>query len=514
MIPFKSPQDDILFSLRHVAEVDSVVGFDIESARDIFSHFSTLAEEIIAPLNAPGDDVGAQLINGRVQMPDGFKQAYAQLASDGWQGLTVPERFDGMGGSKFIAAGVSEIFSGANHALQMVCNLVPGAVITLLRFGSTEQQEEWIPRFAKGDVLSTMCLTEAGAGSDLSGIRTVAVPHNGSWRLTGEKLFISGGDQDLSPSILHFVLARTGSTSEGVRGLSLLLCPAQPAVRVTRLEKKLGLHASPTCQLNFDGAEAELVGKEGGGLEAMFTIMNHARIDVALQGTAHASRAASIASAYTADRHQGRRPDGHPAVLSDHPDVQRMLDKQQILAIGSRALCHISLAELERSNQPVLTEFLTSLCKVTGSEAGIEAADLGIQILGGYGYLEDYGMSQIWRDARITSIYEGTNGIHARGMVTRGLRNNAVVDDFVSLVRSIAVDSASIEAPLSEWQTMVGAIADAPQALAFQYQFLRATQRLMRNAIWNKIDSVAQHHTDSQRLKALAAQVLDGELHT
>jgi len=266
----------------------------------------TLPPGVIAPLNAVGDRQGAQLENGRVRMPDGFAAAYADLAAGGWQGLTLPEAHGGMAASPLIAAGVSEIFSGANHAMQMVCNLVPGAAAVLLRDGTAAQQADWLPKLASGEALSTMCLTEPAAGSDLSAIRCKAVRAESAWQITGEKIFISGGDQDMSDTILHLVLARSGSA--GLGGLSLFLCPKQPAVTITRIEDKMGLHASPTCQMAFDAAKAELIGAEGEGLGVMFTLMNHARIDVALQGVAHAARAALIARRYAMDRVQGRLP--------------------------------------------------------------------------------------------------------------------------------------------------------------------------------------------------------------
>ncbi|MGI9501053.1 MAG: acyl-CoA dehydrogenase family protein [Geminicoccaceae bacterium] len=348
MISFTAPVGDILHAYRFAAQADDLPDWDDDIAKAVLEHFSDLAEGVIAPLDEIGDREGALLENGRVRMPEGFREAYRQLAEGGWQGLTAPERFGGMGAHPLLAAGVSEIFSGANYAFQMVCGLVPGAVTTLLRFGTPEQQETWIPRLTRGEVLSTMCLSEPGAGSDLSRIRTRAEEDDGLWRITGEKIFISGGDQDLSDGILHLVLARTGATDEGVKGLSLFLCPSETAqernaITVLRLEEKLGLHASPTCQMQFDEAEAMLVGALGDGLKAMFTLMNHARIDVALQGVAHASRAAQIAGIYAADRVQGRKADGTFAKLDDHADIIRMLNTQKALALGGRP-CATSLS--------------------------------------------------------------------------------------------------------------------------------------------------------------------------
>ena len=511
MISFTAPTEDILFSLHHVAEANALRDWDLELASDILGHFAGFAEGVIAPLNAVGDRQHARLVNGRVQMPDGFGAAYAQLAQDGWQGLTAPECFGGMGASPLIAAAVSEVFSGANHALQMVCNLVPGAIATLMQYGSDAQQRQWIPKLASGEVLSTMCLTEAQAGSDLSAIRCRAENTPDGWRITGEKVFISGGDQDMSADILHLVLARSGEAGSGMKGLSLYLCPAQPGVSVTRIEEKMGLHASPTCQMRFDGAMSDLIGTEGHGLQAMFTLMNHARIDVALQGVAHASRAADIAATYAAQRVQGRQHDGSPALLHHHADVRRMLDEQRRLALGARAMCHIALVALEKGDRPALCDFLTPLCKVFGSEAGIRSADLGIQILGGYGYLTEYGLDQIWRDARICAIYEGANGIHERSIATRGLRAGGGADEFAALISDLAGGSETILKRLADWQIWRGVMTQAADPLPQAHAFAQETAGLFFAAAWARIDAVSDHHGTPQEIKRLAqAAVMTG----
>ncbi|WP_417262695.1 acyl-CoA dehydrogenase family protein [Celeribacter sp.] len=488
MTPFKAPLDDILFCLRNVAGADRLSDWDAELAEGILGHFAAFAEGVIAPLDEPGDAQGCTLSDGRVTMPDGFKEAYTQLTEGGWQGLTAPEDFGGMGQNALLAAGVSEIFSGANHAMQMVCNLVPGAISTLMKFGSDAQKQYWIPRLAAGETLSTMCLTEPGAGSDLSRIRTKATPSGGSWRIEGEKIFISGGDQDMSGDVLHLVLARTGG--DGVKGLSLFLCPsvvdgALNAVTVTRIEEKLGLHASPTCQLAFDGAEAELIGEEGAGLMAMFTMMNHARLDVSLQGVAHASRAYHIAAEYAAERKQGRKSDGAEAVLADHPDVQRMLDEQKALALGARAMTYLTMAELTLGENRALVDFLTPICKVFCTDAGIHAADLGIQVLGGYGYLTEYRVSQTWRDARITSIYEGANGIHAVALATRGLRAPEGPEAFAKLVEELASGDADCLALLSAWQDTRAGMTE--QVVEKAHDFMALTSEVLFRAVWCKL---------------------------
>jgi alkylation response protein AidB-like acyl-CoA dehydrogenase len=510
MIPFKSPNSDILWSLTHVANATRVDHFDADMTGEILTHFASFAEGVLAPIDEQGDAQGCRLQDGKVHMPDGYKDAFDQLAEGGWQGLTAPEDFGGMEMDHLTAAAVSEVFSGANHALQMVCNLVPGAISTLRRFGTDAQKETWIPRLASGEVLSTMCLTESGAGSDLSRIRTKAVQDGDLWKIDGEKIFISGGDQDMSSGILHLVLARTGPADAGIKGLSLFLCSsdiggASNAITVTRIEEKLGLHASPTCQMSFDGAVAELIGDEGAGLAAMFTMMNHARLDVSLQGVAHATRAHDIAAAYAVERKQGRKADRTEAVLSDHADVKRMLETQHSLALGARAMAHVTLVEMELGARPELVDFLTPVCKVFCTEAGIISADLGMQVLGGYGYLTEYRVSQTWRDARITSIYEGANGIHAQALATRGLRGQGG-DQFADLVGELA-DTPEIASLLEAWTTARQSVVSCDDPSELAHDFMAFTSELFFRAVWARMVAVADHAADASTIHRLAARV-------
>lgn len=474
MTPFRAPTDDILASLRRAGRGED---WDADVAAEVIGHFAAFAEGVLAPLDAPGDAQGCRLDGGRVRMPDGFPAAYAELAEGGWQGLRIPERFGGMGLDPLTGAGVSEIFSGANHSLQMVTSLVPGAAEVLLQFGTPAQQARHIPAMASGEMLATMALTEPGAGSDLAAIRTRAVREGEGWRISGEKIFISGGDQDLSSRILHLVLARSGDPDSGTRGLSLFLCsPEDGGVSVTRIEDKLGLHASPTCQLVFDDARAEMVGTEGGGLRAMFAMMNHARLDVALQGVAHAARAADLARRYAAERQQGRGADGRPVTIDHHADVARMIGECEQLARAGRHLCHLSLAAMQR-DQRDFVEFMTPVCKYACTEGGIRAADLAIQVMGGYGYLREYGAEQNWRDARICAIYEGTNGIHARTTTTRSLSLNGGGG-----ARAFAAFLAESGVNPSGWEAEAARIAAMPDPAAEADAFMQLTARLALDA--------------------------------
>lgn len=496
MTPFKAPLSDILFSLNDVAGASVLPDWDAELATELGGHFAAFAEGEIAPLDENGDTEGAHLENGRVRMPAGFRDVYRSYAEQGWAGLTAPEEFGGQGLGGCMLAITSEIFSGANHSLQMVTGLVPGAIRTVMQFGTEDQKARFVPPLASGEWLSTMCLTEAGAGSDLSRVRCRGERDGDGWRLNGEKIFISGGDQDMSDGVFHLVLARTGDG--GVKGLSLFACTSEVAdgtrnaVTVTRIEEKMGLHASPTCQLAFDGAKAELIGAEGDGLRAMFTMMNHARLDVALQGVAHATRAHDIAARYAAERVQGRGPDG-PVTLDQHADVRRMLDEMECLAIGGRAIAHSALVSLEQGDNPDLVEFLTPIAKVFCTEAGMRSADTGIQVLGGYGYLREYRVEQVWRDARITAIYEGANGIHAAQLATRGLRVGGGADAFQAFVSHIAdaAEDPALKADLEAWDAARHAMVSSTGPLAAAHDFMALTGWVLFLAMWARIGAVA-----------------------
>lgn len=505
MKPFQAPLEDILFSLNHVAGANTLPDWDAEIASEIGGHFASFAEGEIAPLDEPGDVQGCRLTDGRVSMPDGFAAVYRAYAEQGWPSLTAPEAYGGQGMGALMLAVTSEIFSGANHSLQMVTGLVPGAVRVLMSFGTDDQKSRHIPPLASGETIATMCLTEPGAGSDLSQVRCRAEPAGGSWQITGEKIFISGGDQDMSDRILHLVLART--SDNGMKGLSLFLCPctrsdgSRNLVTVTRLEEKMGLHASPTCQLAFEGAEAELIGEEGKGLMAMFTMMNHARVDVALQGVAHAARAYDIASSYAAERVQGRTLDGAPATLDQHADVRRMLDEIDGLAMTGRAMAHLACVTMERGDNPALVEFLTPLIKVHCTEAGIRAAELGMQVLGGYGYLREYRLEQTYRDARITAIYEGANGIHERMLATR-LASGPAADAFETYVASQAAQTqeTKILSQLEAWRALRTRLATLKDPSSLAHEFMGASRETLLACIRARIALVASHHPDPTRI--------------
>ncbi len=504
MKPFSAPLSDIVFTMSHVAGANALPDWDAEFAGEIGGHFAAFAEGEIAPLDEPGDQQGCRLENGRVRMPDGFGAVYNSYAEQGWPSLTVPEQYDGQEQSALVLAITSEIFSGANHSLQMITGLVPGAVRTLLRFGTDDQKDRYVGSLASGETLATMCLTEPGAGSDLSRVRCRATKNGDSWKIEGEKIFISGGDQDMSAKILHLVLART--SDDGIKGLSLFLCPSEKSddtrnhVTVTRIEEKMGLHASPTCQLAFDGAEAELIGKEGQGLKAMFTMMNHARADVALQGVAHAARAYDVASAYAAERVQGRNADGTPATLDQHADVARLLTEIDTLALGGRAIAHLSFVMMEKGDAPDIVEFLTPIAKVYCTEAGMRAAEMGVQVLGGYGYLSEYRLEQTYRDARIAAIYEGANAIHERVLATR-LLGAAPGEAFDAWLAENASGHDVATQAMELWREARALMLQADDPTPKAHDFMALTAEALVLCLWARMATEADHHAEADRIR-------------
>jgi alkylation response protein AidB-like acyl-CoA dehydrogenase len=502
---FRAPINDILFTLK--ATFDELPGLDFETAEAIVRHFSIFAEEILAPLDQVGDLEGSHLEDSRVRVPSGFVDAYRAYIGQGWPGMAIPETYGGQGLPEPVVSALSEIMSGANHAFQMMVGVAPAAARAIIIHGTQAQKQLFLPRLVSGAWLATMCLTEPDAGSDLAAIRTRGRLVGGNWRIHGEKVFISGGDQDMSEGIVHLVLARTGEDDYGVRGLSLFVCPARRegntpnGVRVTRLEHKLGLSGSPTCALSFDDAEAELVGAEGDGLSCMFNVMNPMRIDVALQGIAHAAAAAAYSRTYAEERTQGVRPGtGKRAAIATHGDVQRMLATQDALALGGRAMAYHAIAQLERST--LLTDFLVPICKVFCSDAGWEAADLAVQVFGGYGYLREYPPERILRNVRITRIYEGTNGIHAMTLVRRMLRLNerAALKEFEGAI----VQEIDNSALVNDWRHATQAVfaIDDPGIVATPYMKLSGLVTFA--AAWQRLEARIDLAPEPDRIRRLA----------
>lgn len=449
-MPYVAPVRALQFAMEHIAAPES--GPDPLSAEDIagvLDEAARFAERELAPLNAPGDRIGARRhADGAVSTAPGFRDAYRAWAEAGWNGVTLPADWGGMGLSTAMGVAAMEMWTSACMAFGVGVLLTHGAVELLVQHASPELQALYLPRLVSGEWSATMALTEPQAGSDLGALRTRAVRQDdGAYRIHGDKIFITFGEHDLTENIVHLVLARVEGAPVGTRGLSLFLVPkhlpdadgrpgARNEVLCTGIEHKMGLHASPTCSLSFgggDGALGWLVGEENQGLAAMFIMMNRARLGTGMQGVAIAERATQRAEAFARTRIQGRVPTGERDLpIIHHPDVRRMLQTMKALTAAGRALGYAAASAIEtgavgatpedRRRGQAQAALLTPLVKAFCSELGFEAASLGVQVHGGMGYVEETGAAQYFRDARITPIYEGANGIQAIDLTLRKVR--------------------------------------------------------------------------------------------
>jgi alkylation response protein AidB-like acyl-CoA dehydrogenase len=439
--------------LEEVVAVDGLKaeGDFAELTRDVLAQLleqaGRLAGDGIAPLNRVGDREGAKLENGVVRTPLGFKEAYAAWVEGGWQGVAAPQDHGGMGLPRAVAAAVLEMVQAANSAFGLAPMLTASAIEALSVHGSQAQQALYLPKLVSGQWSGAMALTEPQAGSDLALLRTRAwKADDGTYRIRGQKIWITWGEHDCAENIVHMVLARLDGAPEGVKGISLFLAPkflpgaeGRPGrrndLKCIGLEHKMGLHGSPTCVMSYgdgEGAIAELVGEENGGLKAMFTMMNAARVAVGVQGVGVAERAYQRALAFARDRRQGRSLAGeHPARIIEHPDVRRMLMTMKAKIEAGRALCFatsvaadyadILEAEADWKAAKAREDILTPIAKAWSTDMANEVASLAIQTHGGQGYVEESGAPQHYRDARIAAIYEGTNGIQAIDLIGRKL---------------------------------------------------------------------------------------------
>jgi len=472
-MPYRSPVSDILFSLDAVAGMPRLlrseldVEFDWETLSSVVAEAGRFATEEIAPLNRIGDLEGARYQNGVVVMPPGFGETYGRWAAVGWGGVSTPEEFGGMGLPHLVNVACTEIWNGASMAFALCPLLTEAAVGALRTFGAPELRETYLRPMIAGRWTGTMNLTEPQAGSDLNAVRTRAERANdGTYRLFGEKIFITYGEHDMAENIVHLVLARLPGSPPGTRGLSLFLAPKylvnpdgslgeRNDLRCASIEHKLGIHASPTCAMIYgddQGARAWLVGEEDRGLHAMFVMMNAARLAVGTQGVGLAERAYQQALAYAHERRQGRSlkgGDGMAAII-EHPDVQRMLMTMKANIHAARGVCHLTGAALDLASHGRTAEaraaganraaLLTPIAKAFSSDIGDEAASLGVQVHGGMGFIEETGAAQHMRDSRIASIYEGANGIQAIDLVLRKLplAEGQTVKDEIARVRHVA----------------------------------------------------------------------------
>ncbi|MCJ2025735.1 acyl-CoA dehydrogenase C-terminal domain-containing protein [Methylobacterium sp. J-067] len=529
MPQYRAPVDDTLFLLNDVLGLQgrsNLAGFadatpDVVEA--VLREGGKLADEILAPVNQAGDREGCtRHPDGRVTTPTGFKAAYDAYAGGGWMGLSVPEAFGGQGLPQVINTAIQDFASGANLALSMYPGLTQGAVAALLVHGSEEQKARYLPKMVEGAWTGTMNLTEPHCGTDLGLLRTKAAPQgDGSYAITGTKIFISAGEHDLSENIVHLVLARIEGAPAGTKGISLFLVPkvlvnedgslgARNDVSCGSIEHKMGIHGNSTCVMNYDGATGWLVGEANRGLNAMFVMMNEARLAVGVQGLGQSEAAYQSAVAYAKDRLQGRALTGAkaPERAADpiivHPDIRRTLMQIRAFNEAARALVlwtalqgdvlHRAEDAKERQTADDLMGLMTPVVKGVLTDRGFANAVEAQQVFGGHGYVEEWGMSQFVRDARIAMIYEGANGIQAMDLIGRKLPKDGgrAMMAFLGEVQAFLKESGEDEAAFAK--PLQAALGDLQQA----------TMWLMQNAMGNP-DNAGAGATDYMHLLGLVA---------
>ena len=473
---YRAPVEDIIFTLKHGAGFTKARadGFYQELGDDdlnaVLGEAGRFASQVLAPLNASGDRHGTLFRDGEVTMPPGWKEAYRDWAAAGWNGVAAPTEWGGQGLPHAVNAACIEMWNSAAMAFGLGPVLTMAGVDALAAFGAEELKKAYLPKLVSGEWMGTMELTEPQAGSDVGALRTRAErAHDGSYRITGSKIFITYGEHDLTENIIHFVLARIAGAPDGTKGLSLFLIPkflpgpdgrlgVRNDLRANRIEHKLGLHASPTCHMVYGDhgdCVGYLIGQENRGMAAMFTMMNEARLAVGLQGVAIAETATQQAIAYARERRQGRpfQTGGDGAAPTEsvpiiaHMDIRRMLMTMRALTRAARAICLATAVALDRSHLAPdgdarkaaheRAALLTPVAKAFSTDIGTEVASLGIQVHGGTGFIEETGAAQHYRDSRIAQIYEGTNGIQAIDLVTRKvpLNGGATVGGYIEELR-------------------------------------------------------------------------------
>ncbi|MEQ1810921.1 MAG: acyl-CoA dehydrogenase [Terricaulis sp.] len=425
-MPYAAPIADIRFALEACADFWSLrqrfPELDEDTLAAILEGAGALASETLAPLNRSGDQAGVTLKDGVVSAAPGFQEAYNAFKDGGWQGLAADPAYGGQGLPRALALAVMETFHSANMSFALLPMLTLGAIEAIEQHGATDQKALYLRKMISGEWSGAMNLTEPQAGSDLGVLTTKAVPQaDGSYAISGQKIFITWGEHDLVPNIVHLVLARIEGAPAGSKGISLFIVPkirdadgSRNAVRCIGVEEKMGIHASPTCTLAYEGATGWLIGAENRGLAAMFTMMNAARINVGMEGVGVAEAAYQKALAYAKDRKQGG------ALIIQHPDVRRMLMTMKAKIQAGRAICYATAVAADAGDKAV-EDLLTPIAKAWGTDLGVEVSSLGVQVHGGMGFVEEGGAAQFYRDARIAPIYEGTNGIQAMDLYGRKL---------------------------------------------------------------------------------------------
>lgn len=508
-----------LGALAPFAEVD-------EALQDqVLEEAARFVAEAVAPSNRGGDEIGCRFSQGEVTTPPGFREAYQALVDGGWPSLSAAPEDGGQGLPTVLEAVLYEWLSAANHGFTMAPGLLHGAYACLKHHGSDELKARYLSKIATGEWLATMCLTEAHAGSDLGQVRTRAVPQaDGSLRVSGGKIFISGGEHDLTPNIVHLVLCRLPDAPAGPKGLSLVLVPKQlengtrNAVHCERIEEKMGLHGSPTCVMRFDEAAGWLVGEPGRGLAAMFVMMNAARLHVALQGVGLLDAAWQKADAYAAERRQMRAPGAVPAsrgneaadLIAEHPAVRRILDTQRAWVEAGRALAYRTALMLDvathdadakaRDRAQRWCSLVTPVLKAACTQQAFHGASECLQVFGGHGYVREWGIEQIVRDARVTMIYEGTNEIQAIDLLVRkvlpdaGAAMSAVLLELRDTLDASREADADVQRRLAQLRylgTTIAMAAHANPVLPYEVadDYLRVVMLTLMAWAWARIDA-------------------------
>jgi len=529
---YRAPIADIAFTLKHSAGLqraleDGLYGDLTEDVVDaVLEEAGKFASTVIAPLNAVGDKHGTPLRDGAVTMPPGWKEAYTAWAQGGWNGLAGPAEWGGQGLPHALNAACIEMWNSASMAFGIGPVLTMGAIEALDRHGTDGLKQKYLEKLTTGEWMGTMQLTEPQAGSDVGALRTRAErAADGSYRITGSKIFITYGEHDLTDNIIHFVLARLPDAPPGTKGISLFLVPkffvaddgtigARNDARCHSVEHKLGIHGSPTCTMVYGdngGATAWLVGEENRGLNCMFTMMNNARLAVGLQGVAIAERATQQAYAYASERRQGRAGANGLSAIVAHPDVRRMLLTMRALTRAARAICYATGAAIDRAHRAgddaarkagnARASLLTPVAKAFSTDIGTEVASLGVQVHGGMGFIEETGAAQHFRDARITTIYEGTTGIQANDLLNRKLARD----------QGLAINSLLAEAT-QELEEVQSSDANVRAAKAAALEALEITRRAVSGVLKSMMNSPADAYAVSIPFLKLCGFSLGGWL--
>ncbi len=544
MPSYTAPVKDMQFVLHELLQISQS---DIPGYSDLEADFTSaileeagkLTSQVLAPLNIVGDTEGCRLENGIVYTPTGFKDAFEQVKEGGWTGLDLPEEFGGQNMPYVMATAVMEMFSGSNQAFSMYQGLTHGAVSAILVHGTDAQKATYVPNMTSCEWTGTMNLTEPHCGTDLGLMRTKAEPQDdGSYKISGQKIFISAGDHDMSSNVIHLVLAKIPGGPDGIKGVSLFIVPKfninddgtvgdRNGVSVGKIEEKMGIHGNSTCVMNYDDAKGFLLGDMHKGMRAMFTMMNEARLGVGMQGMAQAEAAYQNAVIYAKDRLQGRdvtgvkNPDGPADPLIVHPDIRRNLMEQKSFVEGARAFLYWGAQQIDAGHRAKdadaegLISLLTPVIKGFMTDKGFEYAVAAQQVFGGHGYIEEFGMSQFARDARITQIYEGANGVQALDLVGRKLatdggkhvmayfdmiktwiKDNSGDDDFdQAFINPLKDASKALQA--AGMYFMQNGMKNPNNALSGSYDFMHMMGHVTLGLMWAKMAKAAQTALDN-----------------